>query len=152
MKPAKLFLFFILFLSLTLFSPKFIHASEIYTTDKLITVDLAKQTLNAWEGGKLQRSLKVSTGLPLAPTVKGSFKIYWKISKQDMKGGSIAYGKYSYRDVPNVMYFYQDYAIHGAYWHNNFGRRASHGCVNVPLQDASWLYDWAQKGTKVEIY
>ena len=61
-------------------------------------------------------------------------------------------GKYFIKDVPHVMYFYQAYAIHGAYWHSNFGSRASHGCVNVPLASAEWLYNWANVGTKVEVF
>ena len=129
-----------------------INAAEIYTTDKLITVDLGKQTLFAWDGGKVLKKIYISAGLPLAPTVKGSFKIYWKVPKQDMKGGSKAYGKYNYKDVPHVMYFYQGYAIHGAYWHKRFGRPASHGCINIPVSDAAWLYEWAPRGTRVEIF
>ncbi len=93
----------------------------------------------------------------LTPTVKGGFKIKTKLLKQDMKGPSPykAYhpnGKYYIKDVPHVMYFYQAYAFHGAYWHNNFGSRASHGCVNLPLTSAEWLYNWAQVGTRVEIF
>ncbi|MBU2632139.1 L,D-transpeptidase, partial [Patescibacteria group bacterium] len=68
-----------------------------------------------------------------------------------MKGNHWYYGKYYIKDVPNVMYFYKDYAIHGTYWHNSFGWRASHDCVNVPVEFSKWLYDWAPYGTKVVI-
>jgi len=129
-----------------------IHAADIYTTEKLITVDLHKQMLFAWDGGNIIDKTKVSTGLRKTPTVKGSFKIRYKLTSQTMKGESKAYGKYFYKNVPDVMYFYQGYAIHGAYWHNRFGSPASHGCVNVPLAFASWLYEWAPKGTRVEIF
>jgi lipoprotein-anchoring transpeptidase ErfK/SrfK len=47
------------------------------------------------------------------------------------------------------MYFYGGYAIHGAYWHNNFGTPMSHGCVNLSLPDARWFFNWASVGTKV---
>lgn len=127
-------------------------AGEINTTDKLITVDLYKQTLFVWEGGKMINQSKVSAGLPKTPTVKGSFKIRYKIPSTTMKGESKAYGKYLYKNVPGVMYFYQSYAIHGAYWHNRFGTPASHGCVNVPLAFAAWLYEWAPVGTRVEVF
>jgi lipoprotein-anchoring transpeptidase ErfK/SrfK len=132
-------------------------AVGIYTTEKLITVDLASQTLTAWEGGKIQHQAKVSTGMYLTPTVRGSFRINWKLPLQDMRGPSpykqyYPNGKYYIKDVPNVMYFYQAYAIHGAYWHNNFGNRASHGCVNVPLASAQWLFNWANVGTRVEVF
>ncbi len=149
------FIFSVIIICFTLFlflpaSPAL--AAEIISADKLITVDLGKQTLYAWEGGKIVHQTKISSGLPKKPTLKGSFKIRRKVSKQDMKGESKEYGKYSYKDVPNVIYFFQDYAIHGAYWHNRFGRPASHGCVNAPLASAEWLYNWAPVGIRVEVF
>jgi lipoprotein-anchoring transpeptidase ErfK/SrfK len=54
--------------------------------------------------------------------------------------------------LPNVqwiMYFYSGYAIHGTYWHNNFGQPMSHGCVNLPNNEALWFYQWAPTGTPV---
>src|SRR3989339_1949521 len=145
------------FLALILFSNPRVIQAQIYTTDKLITVDTGSQTLTAWEGGKIQHQTKVSTGMRLTPTVKGSFKIYLKYSLRDMRGPSpykniYPKGKYLIKNVPNIMYFYQGYAIHGTYWHHNFGRVASHGCVNVPLDAASWLFNWANTGTRVEVF
>lgn len=148
----KTLLCFLIILFLLLVPATSVHAEEIITDGKLITVDLGKQMLYAWEGGKIVHQTKVSSGLPKTPTVKGSFKVKWKVSKQTMKGGSKAYGKYEYKNVPNVMYFFQDYAIHGAYWHNRFGRPNSHGCVNVPVLSSEWLYTWAPKGTRVEVF
>lgn len=139
-------------LLLFFFFPTISHAAGIYTTEKLITVDLYKQTLFVWEGGRMINKTRVSTGLPATPTVRGSFRTYYKIPSQTMRGGSRAYGRYLYKKVPNVMYFYQGYAIHGAYWHNSFGWPASHGCVNVPLTFAQWLYAWAPLGTRVEVF
>ena len=141
-----------LFVLIFTFSASPINAADIYTTEKLITVDLHKQMLFAWDNGQIVNQTKVSTGLPKAPTVKGSFKIRTKIPSQTMKGQSKTYGKYLYKNVPAVMYFYQDYAIHGAYWHNRFGRPASHGCVNVPVSFSKWLYEWAPLGTRVEVF
>jgi len=131
--------------------------AQISTTDKLITVDTGAQTLTAWEGGKIIHQTKVSTGMKLTPTVKGSFKIYLKYPVHDMRGPSpykniYPTGKYHLKNVPNIMYYYQGYAIHGAYWHNNFGRPASHGCVNVPLSSAEWLFNFASVGTRVEVF
>ena len=51
--------------------------------------------------------------------------------------------------VPYTMYFYKGYAIHGTYWHNNFGHPMSHGCVNMRTDDAAWLFNWASIGTPV---
>lgn len=146
---------FMLFVSLLIFFfliPIKAHAQGIYTTDKLITVDIGKQRLYAWEGGKILKEFKVSTGMRYTPTVKGSFNIRTKLDKQDMKGSFPPYEPYFIKDVPNVMYFYGAYAIHGTYWHNKFGMRASHGCVNLPVDAAKWVYDWAPVGTRVEVF
>lgn len=146
-----------LFLSVFLFvQPTAAHA-EITTSGKLITVDLGKQMLFAWDGGKIVYQTPVSTGMNLTPTVRGSFKIKSKYALQDMRGPSpykyiYPTGKYYIKNVPNVMYFYQGYAIHGAYWHNNFGVRASHGCVNVPVPASQWLFSFADPGTRVEVF
>ncbi len=134
-----------------------VHAQEIITSGKLITVDIGKQKLFAWDGGKIVHETKVSTGMKLTPTVRGNFKIYLKKALADMRGPSpykniYPTGKYHLKDVPHQMYFYQGYAIHGAYWHNNFGRPASHGCVNVPLASAAWLFNWADVGTQVSVF
>jgi len=153
MKYIITLLFSVVFLAF----PHFSFAEGLYTTEKLITVDIGSQTLTAWEGGQIQHQNKVSTGMYLTPTVKGDFRTYWKTPIQDMRGPSpytdiYPSGHYLVKDVPNVMYFYQGYAIHGTYWHHSFGTPASHGCVNVPLEDAQWLYDWAPTGTRVVVF
>ena len=145
-----LLLFFLTFLFLLL--PSTALAEGIYTTDKMITVDTGSQTLTAWEGGRIILQTKASTGLPKSPTVKGSFKVYKKVALGDMRGVSPYIGKYHYKDVPNTLYFYQGYAVHGAYWQNNFGTRRSNGCVNLPLDMAQKVFDWAQVGTRVEVW
>ncbi len=143
---------YIIVFSLFLFLPSKVFAQGIITSDKLITVDTGKQMLYAWEGGKLQFQTKVSTGMYYTPTVKGSFKINTKIPLQDMKGSYPPYEPYFIKNVPNVMYFYQAYAIHGTYWHHAFGTRASHGCVNIPVEASNWLFNFAQVGTRVEVF
>jgi lipoprotein-anchoring transpeptidase ErfK/SrfK len=59
---------------------------------------------------------------------------------------------YDVPDVPFTMYYYRGYAIHGAYWHNNFGTPVSHGCTNVAVNHAEWLFDWADVGTPVVVH
>ena len=60
-----------------------------------------------------------------------------------MIGGDQALGTYyNLPNVPSNMFFYQGYAIHGAYWHNNFGHPMSHGCVNSPLEQVATLFEW----------
>ncbi|MCC7165571.1 MAG: LysM peptidoglycan-binding domain-containing protein [Anaerolineae bacterium] len=120
------------------------------TLDKWIDIDVTAQTVTAYEGSTPIKSVVVSTGVTRTPTVLGTYKIYRKIPSQTMSGGSQAAGDYYYLpNVTDVMYFYQGYAFHGTYWHNNFGRPMSHGCVNMTLADAKWFYQWASVGTMV---
>lgn len=115
----------------------------IPTDDKWISVDLDHQRLYAWEGNKLIKRFAISSGKAKTPTVTGVFRIWAKVSSQTMQGGSRAAG--DYYNLPNVQwvqYFYRDYALHGAYWHNKFGTPTSHGCINLTNSDAKWLFDW----------
>ena len=59
---------------------------------------------------------------------------------------------YDLPDVPFSMFFYKGYAIHGTYWHNNFGTPMSHGCVNMNTNDAAWIYSNAPVGTYVRVH
>ena len=114
------------------------------TDEKWISVDLDHQRAYAWEGDKLLKKFAISSGKARTPTVTGVFRIRAKVSSQTMEGGSVAEG--DYYNLPNVQwvqYFYQDYALHGAYWHNRFGTPTSHGCINLTNSDAKWLFDWA---------
>lgn len=126
--------------------------AQVYTKDKVIAVDLGSQMLHAWEGGNIVYSTPISSGLPASPTVKGTFQIYSKFPSYRMVGVSPVNGHYDHPGVPSVMYFYKSYAIHGAYWHNNFGTPMSNGCVNLSLGAASWVYNFAPVGTAVIIY
>lgn len=111
--------------------------------EKWIEVSLSDQKVRAWEGNRLVMEFPISSG-KWAPTPKGTFNIWYKTRNQTMSGGSKDLGTYySLPNVPNNMFFYQGYAIHGAYWHNNFGQPMSHGCVNSPLASAAQIFDWA---------
>lgn len=111
--------------------------------EKWIEVSLDEQKLRAWEGNKLVMEFPISSGL-WAPTPKGTFNIWYKTRNQSMIGGSQVLGTYyNLPNVPNNMFFYKGYAIHGAYWHNNFGHPMSHGCVNSPLASAAQIFEWA---------
>jgi lipoprotein-anchoring transpeptidase ErfK/SrfK len=55
-------------------------------------------------------------------------------------------------NVPYTMYFYRGYAIHGTYWHHNFGTPMSHGCVNMYTPDAEWMFYFSSVGTLVNIH
>ena len=84
----------------------------------------------------------VSSGLPQWATVKGIFRIHSKYTFGPMVGREGLPDFYALEDVPWSMYFFQDYALHGAYWHDGFGWQHSHGCVNLAPLDAKWLFDW----------
>jgi lipoprotein-anchoring transpeptidase ErfK/SrfK len=109
-------------------------------------VDLSEQRIYAFVNKKQVFSARVSTGTSRYPTVRGRFRVYAKYRSTRMRGPG-----YDMPNVPYTMYFYRGYAIHGAYWHNNFGRRMSHGCVNMKVSQAKWLYNWAPKGTLVVV-
>jgi lipoprotein-anchoring transpeptidase ErfK/SrfK len=119
--------------------------------EKWIDVDLTHQTLNAYEGNEIVYTTKVSTGTDDYPTVTGMFRVWLRFEKQTMDGARLGYDYYL-ENVPYVMYFFEDYALHGAYWHNNFGYQMSHGCVNIAPSDAGWLYSWSEYGTVVNVH
>ena len=112
-----------------------------------IDVDLTNQMVYAYEGDVIVNSFVVSTGTAYTPTVTGKFKIWIKLKKTNMSGPG-----YYLADVPYTMYFYKGYGLHGTYWHNNFGTPMSHGCVNLSIPDAEWLYYWASEGTVVNVH
>lgn len=137
---------------------------------KRIEVSIAEQRLWAYQGNDLVLTTLVSTGLAPNDTEEGRFHVRIKYPKQDMAGFTdntgevLAVGddptpdaqrgiRYEVTDVPHVMYInYEAEALHGAYWHSNFGNRMSHGCINLPLDVASFLYGWAPIGTQVWTY
>jgi LysM repeat protein len=115
---------------------------------KWVEVSIGTQALTAYEGNTPVYSAKISSGTSRYPTVEGTFRVYAKYVRTRMHGGEGA-DFYDIPDVPYTMYFYSGFALHGAYWHNNFGQPMSHGCVNLSTEAAKWLYDWAPIGTMV---
>jgi len=113
---------------------------------KWISIDLSSQRLTAFVGNTAVWSTAVSTGLARTPTPVGRYSIQYKVSSTTMSGPG-----YYLTGVPWVMGFIGAYSIHGAYWHNNFGNPMSHGCVNLPVASAQWLYNWSYVGLPVVI-
>jgi LysM repeat protein len=116
-----------------------------------IDVNLTTQRLTDYEEKQPVYSTAISSGLWPHTTVTGLFEVYVRYESQTMNGYRLGYDYYL-PNVPYVMYFYRDYAIHGTYWHNNFGTPMSHGCVNTPTPDAQWLYNWSSYGTPVNVH
>ena len=123
--------------------------------EKHIYVDLATQTLYAYQDDTKILQTYISSGR-WGKTPVGNFHIWSKLRATRMSGGS-GNDAYNLPNVPYVMFFYRDYGLHGAYWHNNFGHTMSHGCINLRQVDARDLFNWAdgpssgQKGTPVSI-
>lgn len=123
--------------------------------EKRIYIDLSTQTLVALEGSKQILKTLVSTG-KWGKTPTGNFHIWEKLRATRMSGGEGA-DAYDLPNVPYVMYFYGDFGLHGAYWHDNFGHVMSHGCINLRAVDAKVLFEWTDgpngqtKGTQVSV-
>lgn len=127
---------------------------EYATTTKQIIIDRSKQTLFAFEDDAPFMEEKISTGLELTPTPRGTFTIFKKTPSRYMQGPipNIADQYYDLPGVPWNLYFTHEGAvIHGAYWHDSFGSAYSHGCVNLPPDQARRLYNWADLGTRVTV-
>jgi lipoprotein-anchoring transpeptidase ErfK/SrfK len=113
---------------------------------KWIEIDISDQRLVAWQGDVPVFETIVSTGKPGWRTLPGVFNVYRKYEQTRMRGPG-----YDTPDVPWTMYYSGGFAIHGAYWHNNFGTPVSHGCVNLRVPEAMALYEWAPMGTEVVV-
>lgn len=117
-----------------------------------LEINLSSQYMTVWQGNTVISGAYVSTGRPGFDTPPGTFFINTKVDVQDMEG-VIGGEYYNVSSVPWVMYFTDvGHAIHGAYWHGNFGAVMSHGCVNLPVDYAAWLYSISSIGTRVEIH
>jgi hypothetical protein len=120
----------------------------------VIAVDTYEQTMGVYQNGQLIFATLVSSGSRYFPTRPGTFKVWAKLTHGKMSG---AYRPdrsdyYFLEDVPWILYYDGDRALHGAYWHDHFGAKGSHGCVNLSPRDARWLYDYASVGATVVIF
>ncbi len=134
-------------------------ATQVPPEQKRIEVSIAEQTLRAYQADELVLETKISSGIPNrrlsgdelpTDTPRGRFVIYAKLPSKHM--GSVAGGAevednggFSLPGVPWTCFFRSPggYALHGTYWHNNFGLQMSHGCVNMRNEDAKWLFRWS---------
>ena len=137
---------------------------------KRIEVDVTAQTVRFYQGDAIALESLISTGLWPNKTEVGNFRVRYKKRLEDMRGATDADNKviwvagdggepppgsipYGVDDVPNVLYINQQAeALHGTYWHNNFGQVMSHGCINLPLDVAAFAYEWTPLGTPVRVY
>ncbi len=115
---------------------------------KWIDVSIRKQLLVAYEGTQPVFATIISSGRGgmsdpsnSTATIRGTFFVHAKHVSGTMDGEEGS-DSFDLRDVPYIQYFHEGYALHGAYWHDEFGKDRSHGCVNLAPADAKWLFDW----------
>ena len=133
---------------LTVLGPRDLPTFVKKDTLRWIDISIRDQTLVAYRGKKAVYATLVSTGgggmgdpKTTNSTPRGLFAIFSKHVATKMSGDEIG-SEYLIDDVPYVQYFHRGYALHGAFWHDNFGRVQSHGCVNLAPADAAWLFEF----------
>ena len=121
---------------------------EIPSEDKKIIVDLTTQSMTAYAGERIVFMSRISSGIRLREggfaTPKGNYRITRKRPCRHMMTPPSEFGSgFDLPGVPWVSYFTSDgIALHGSYWHNDFGVPYSHGCVNMTPDAAKWVYRW----------
>lgn len=109
-------------------------------TNLWISIDLYEQVMIVYEGMRPIFATLISSGLPNWSTREGVFKIYNRYTRAHMSQGS-GDNFYHLEEVPWTMFFDNDIALHGTYWHDDFGYRRSRGCVNLSVPDSRWIYE-----------
>jgi hypothetical protein len=117
-----------------------------------VSVDLRQQVFVAFEDDRPVFTTLISSGIRKFPTRRGLFKIWIRLETDNMNGSMGTPDEYRLPYVPYVMYFDRVISLHGAYWHSVFGYPRSHGCVNMSLTDAHWLYDWTAAAPNAGVY
>ena len=124
--------------------------------EKWVDISLADNSVTAYIGGKVAGGpYYMVPGAPDTPTVTGTFHVYLKYDVQTMRGENADGSKYETEGVPWVTYFTGSYAMHGAPWRSSFGWSGyggSHGCVNMPVDAAKFIYDWTDMGDTVVVH
>ncbi len=124
---------------------------EGVTTGRWIDVDLSEQTLAVYENSRLVFATVIASGMEPFWTRPGTFQIIKKIEAETMRNSDPS-DFYYLESVPWTMYFDGARALHGAYWRTRFGYPQSHGCVNLSVGDAHWLFNWAAEGDWVYVH
>lgn len=124
---------------------------EGVTNNRWIEVNLAEQTLAVYDNRQLVFATVIASGLEPYWTKPGLFQIFQKKESETMRNNDLA--EFYYLDnVPWTMYYDGARALHGAYWRTRLGYPQSHGCVNLSVGDAHWLFNWAVEGDFVYVH
>lgn len=115
---------------------------DVSSSQQWINVDLGQQTLVAYEGDRPLFATLISSGKQGFEPPLGLFQVHKKFVTGTMNGPDPDEEWYEVEEVPWVMYYWESYALHGTYWHNDFGKPRSHGCTNLAPADAKWLFLW----------
>jgi hypothetical protein len=118
---------------------------EVGKDEFWVEVDLYEQSFAAYEGDRLVYATLISSGLNRWPTNEGLFQVWDRFREYKMSGAEGKVDYYFLEDVPYIMCFddLNGIALHGTYWHDRFGYKHSHGCVNMPIKDAEWAFNWS---------
>ncbi len=118
-----------------------------------VDVNLAEQNLVVYDNcGAVFATLMSSAKSP-AITPEGTFTIFYReVLLPLFSNDNVVAEPFYLQDVPWLLFFHENWAIHGTYWHNHFGEPWSHGCINVSPYDAHWLYQWAKDGDMIWIH
>ncbi|MBN2148461.1 MAG: L,D-transpeptidase [Anaerolineales bacterium] len=132
---------------------------DVPPEDKRIEISLQEQTLTAYEANQVIFHTRVSTGLDYRPpdhygmawnTPTGRYNVKSKYPSKHMGDGNLA-GDYDLPGVPWTIFFTESgHALHGTYWHNDFGIQRSHGCVNLRTEESKWLFRWTTPAFKLD--
>ncbi|HYJ08077.1 MAG TPA: L,D-transpeptidase family protein [Polyangiaceae bacterium] len=143
--------------SMRILQPRDSWPSFVTGDRKWIDISIKQQSLVAYAGKVAVYATLVSTGRAglgdpdeTESTPRGTFMIYQKEVASTMDGDEDKGDSYNLRDVPFVQYFHKGYALHGAYWHDEFGKVRSHGCINLAPRDAAWLFEWTDPSVPQE--
>lgn len=109
-----------------------------------VSVDLFEQTFAAYEGDRMVYAGLAATGLEGWETNEGLYQVYARHREWPMWGDEEG-DYYFLQDVPHTMFYDDEIALHGAYWHDSFGAPRSHGCVNMTPRDAEWVWHWSEQ-------
>ncbi len=116
---------------------------DAVTTERWVGIDLYEQVLTAYEDDDPVFTTLVSTGLPFWPTNEGAYNVTWMYQRDDMTQ-DLPGDFYYLQEVPWTSFFDGGIALHGTFWHDGFGYPQSHGCVNMSITDAHWLFKFIE--------
>ena len=137
-------------------SPDIVYLdSSIPDGARWIEIDLSEQKLIAYQGNTPVMVTQISSGrkngtdrlVYYTETVTGRYTVQKRYAAARMAGPG-----YDTPNVPYIQYFFRGYAIHGAFWHNEFGLPVSHGCINMRVEEARQLFEWATIGTEIIVH